>query len=224
MAALEIPEEYRSGIAKLLALDDGSAEALISALNHAPPTISTFELSSILAPKVTRVSREEIEDITDSLVSLYLTNQHHPDLEDELVEDICDAMNESGVEELKIPEDKRDHFKKLLTALLKAEAIVYPSKAIGVLRDNERMFCNARILTDIRPVFSSNVHTPPKAAVIVHMLNITYHEGRQLKDFYVGLDVDDVETLRMVLERADIEAKSIRSVLEAARLKDLSSD
>jgi hypothetical protein len=224
VAALEIPEEYRSGLAKLLALDEKSADALLSALNQAPPTMSTFELSSILAPKVKPMPRDEIEDIADSLVSLYLTNQHHPDLEDELVEDICEAMDDSGSQELKIAENKRDYFKKLLTGLLKAEAIVYPSKAIGVLRDNERMFCNARILTDIRPVFGSDVHIPPRAAVIVHMLNITYHEGRDLKEFYVGLDTDDVDTLRMVLERADIKAKSIRSVFEAAQLKDLTSE
>lgn len=224
MAALEIPEQYKSGLAKLLALRQESAEALLAALNDAPPVISTFELSSLLASKVKSVSREEIEDIADTLVSLYLTQQHHPDLADELPEDICRAMDDSDAQELKLSEGSRDRFKNLLTALLKAEALVYASKAIGVLRDNERMFCNARILTDIRPVFGSNVRTPPKAAVMVHILNITYHQGEELKEFYVGLDPDDVETLRMVLKRADLKAKSLRSVFEAAHLRDLTSD
>jgi hypothetical protein len=224
MAALRIPEEYKSGLAKLLALSEESAEALLAALNEAPPVMSTFELSSLLASKVRSVPREEIEEITDTLVSLYLSQQHHPDLGNELVEDVCRKMDDSGAQELKLSEENRDHFKNLLTALLKTEALVYPSKAIGVLRDNERMFCNARILTDIRPVFGSSVHVPPKAAVIVHMLDIIYHQGEDLKEFYVGLDADDLETLRAVLERADLKAKSLRSVFEAARLKDLTSD
>jgi hypothetical protein len=224
VAALQIPEIYKSGLAKLLALSQGSSEALLAALKDAPPVMSTFDLSSLLASKVKSVSREELEDIADTLVSLYLTQQHHPDSGDELVEDICRAMDKSDAQELKLSEENRDHFKNLLTALLKTEALVYASKAVSVLRDNERMFCNARILTDIRPIFGSRVEVPPKAAVIVQMLNITYHQGEDLKEFYVGLDTDDVETLRAVLERADLKAKSLRSVFEAARLKDLTSD
>ncbi len=224
MAIQEIPEEYKSGLARLLVLSKESPEALLAALSEAPPVMSTFELSSFLASKVKSATRKELEEVADTLVSLYFSQQHHPDLADELVEDICQKMDDSGARELKLSEENRDHFRNFLTALLKTEALVYASKAMGVLRDNERMFCNARILTDIRPVFGSSVQIPPKAAVIVHMLNITYHQGEDLKEFYVGLGVDDVETLRAVLERADLKAKSLRPVFEAARLKDLTSD
>lgn len=224
MAKLDLPDEYKSGLATLVALSDQSSAALLTALNEAPPVMSSFELSSFLSSKVGSIPSEGMEEITKMLLSLYLSQQHHPDLADELVEDVCREMNNSGVEELKLLPEYRDRFKNLLTALLKAEALVYPSKALGVLRDNERMFCNARILTDIRPVFGSSVRVAPKAAVVVHMLDIIYHQGDDVKEFYVGLDPDDLETLREVLDRADLKAKTLRSVFEAARLKDLTSE
>jgi hypothetical protein len=224
LAALEIPEEYKSGLAKLLALSRESAEVLLETLKEAPPMMSTFELSVFLTSKVESVARKEAEEIVDTLVSLYFSQQHHADVADELVEEICQKMEDSDVQELRLSKENREHFKNLLTTLLKTEALVYVSKSIGVLRDNERMFCNARILTDIRPVFGSNVQTPPKAAVIVHMLNISYHQGDDLKDFYVGMDVNDVKTLRAVLERADLKAESLKSVFDSARLKNLNSD
>src|SRR6266436_1359965 len=114
MTPLKIPEEYEGGLAKLLALSEESAEALLSALSDAPPVMSTFELSSLLTSKVASVPREEMEDILDTLVSLYLTQQNHGESANEVAEGICSAMEESGKKELKLSKENRDRFKRRL--------------------------------------------------------------------------------------------------------------
>jgi hypothetical protein len=224
MAESQILIENRRGLEKLLALSEATGEALLSALREAPPTMTTFELSLILAGKASTVSREDLEDIANALVSLYLTHHHYPDLEEELVEHICRAMDASQTPALTITNDKRDHFKRLLTALLQTEALVYSSKAIGVLRNNERMFSSARVITVIRPVFGSSVNAPPKAAVIVHMLNITYHQGNEVKEFFVGMSTEDIETFMVILGRANLKANSLEPIFDAAQLKNLNPE
>jgi len=86
------------------------------------------------------------------------------------------------------------------------------SKALDVMTEHERILCGARVITDVRSVFADPAEKPT-AAVIVHMLKISYHQNREHKDFYVALDSSDVRKLKEILQRAELKAKSLSAVL-----------
>ncbi len=90
------------------------------------------------------------------------------------------------------------------------------AKALGILRNNQNVFHEARIISEIRPVFGSNVEEPPPAAVLLHMLNITCHGTDGHKEFFIALDTDDIEVLRDVIDRAETKAESLKVMLNKA--------
>jgi hypothetical protein len=134
------------------------------------------------------------------------------------VEDVCDAVNESGIVTPRLSDDDCVAFKRRLSDLLSTDVFSIGAKALVLSREQERTFCRARIITDIRPVFGADVTQQPKAAVLIHTFRISYHEGNLLRDFYVLLDSEDIEALRELLDRADAKAKSLESVIKAANV------
>jgi hypothetical protein len=216
MAELKIPERYKGGLIKLLSLPDKSLEELISALERVRPKLFSEDLSVEIISKVQGVSPDDLIEIIETLFSLCFAGQHHETPPEELAEEVIAAMAESGIEGLPLSKENQKSFKHRLIRLFEVETLLIVAKALGVLQDNENTFCEARILTDMRPVFGSDPGTAPNAAVIVHILKFSYHHESELKDFYIALDTADIEALRKVLDRADLKAQSLKSVLEKA--------
>ena len=70
------------------------------------------------------------------------------------------------------------------------------SKADDLRTEDERVFCTAKILTDLRPVFGSHVEDGPHGMIVVHLLKIGYHSGSEkLHEFFVSLDSGDSENV-----------------------------
>ncbi|MCX6381767.1 MAG: hypothetical protein NT023_20210, partial [Armatimonadetes bacterium] len=119
---------------------------------------------------------------------------------------------------------KAEIFATYLKQILSVEQIDIIAKATSVLLDHERVYSNARVLTDIRPVFSSDVAIMPTAVLIVHMLKIGYHENGEHKEFYVALDTEDVRKLQETLERATTKDKSLKDLLGQTNLSYLATE
>jgi hypothetical protein len=88
-------------------------------------------------------------------------------------------------------------------------------------RDGERLYCEAKIISDIRPVFGAKPTARPIGAVVTHMLKCAYHEVGEHREFHVVLDGIDLELLADVVHRALLKDRTLRSLLEEMRLPDL---
>ena len=90
---------------------------------------------------------------------------------------------------------------------------------MDVATDDERIFCHARILTDMRPVFGSEIESGPAGMVIVHLMKIAFHDAtsKDHKEFYVSLDSDDLQTLKKIAERAEVKASTLKSKFSDVR-------
>lgn len=218
MAELKIPKENEKGLKALVTLDDESVRELVSALGQVSPVLYSPELSSKVASKIDAISRNDLDNVLDVLLPLYLLRERHSVSTTEIVEDVLRAMDRSDNEELKLSGARREHFKERLIELLDVESVGVGAKALEVLFENQRSFLGVRIVTEVRPIFGSRLEDPPAGALVVHMLKITYREQGQDKDFFVALDTTDVGTLRGVLDRADLKAESLRSFLEGTRV------
>jgi hypothetical protein len=121
--------------------------------------------------------------------------------------------------DLRLPHAERAQFKEKLVTLLGAEVFGIVSKAWDLRTDDERVFCHARILTDLRPVFGQTIEEGPMAMVVVHLLKLAFHRGfEKHQEFYVSLDGDDLKTLRAVIDRAEAKARTLKSSIKDVRL------
>jgi hypothetical protein len=88
-------------------------------------------------------------------------------------------------------------------------------------RDGERLYCDAKILSDIRPVFGDKPTVRPVGAVVTHTLRIGYHLGGDHREFHIILDVQDLEALKVAVDRAQAKDKTLRALLKDIKLPDL---
>ncbi len=218
MSRLRIPKDDEKGLKKLITLDDNSVQELVSALGEVSPVLFRTELASRVASALDTISRSDVDDIVGLLPPLSLLSERRGLSTTEIAEDVCQAMDDSDDEELKLSGEDRERFKERLIDLLSVESVIIGAKALELMFENQRSYSSARVVTEVRPIFGSTPGESPTGALIVHMLKITYREEDQEKEFFVALDTLDVGTLRAALDRADEKAESLRSYLEGTRV------
>jgi succinate dehydrogenase flavin-adding protein (antitoxin of CptAB toxin-antitoxin module) len=224
---LNIPEKYRQGVFKLSQLDDRTVKEIRTALgtliaaSGEPSKAAVNAVSAISA-----TNKSDFIQIAESLVAMSYVKAGADVSLQEFVKDVSDAMENLEQAEFRVPAAQRERFSATLTTLLGADEFALASKVHDLQTDDERTFCRARILTDLRPVFGSKVEDAPQGFVITHLLKLGFHSAseRQHDEFYIALDADDIKTLRGVLDRAEAKSKSLRAHLKDVRIFGLSKE
>lgn len=227
MAKLNIPARYRAGVFQIGKLDDRTIREIRAALDrilqdkdledeaaqNRPDQVAMTAVTSV--PEI----RGDIKSIAEALAALYRVRSARDIPVEEFADDVCEAMTTLDEADLRVPESNRDEFKAKLLTLLRAEVFALVAKAHDLKTDDERTFCSARILTDLRPVFGNEIEAGPRGFVVVHLLKLGYHQGsKEHKEFYLSLDADDLETLRKTIDRAEAKAKSLRPIVKDVHL------
>ena len=103
-----------------------------------------------------------------------------------------------------------------VAALLTPEGpISSGAKAAELLLEQQLVFCTARTITDLRPVFDEQAQRL-QGFLPCHTLAITCHEGGETRHLYIALDGNDIAALRRQLERAEQKERLIRRSLAEA--------
>jgi len=136
----------------------------------------------------------------------------------EFAGDVWDALRRDAPDAAAKMDESR--FKNRFIALIGQPDIqLVTSKAERLKHDAERTMIDARIITDIRSIFSQDASTPPRTMVIVHTLQMRYHDSaEEHRSIYIALDDNDLEMLGEAVERAKTKKKTLASLLESANL------
>ncbi len=216
MAELSIPEQYERGFIEIRQLGGDQVRELVSALEGVLPTRNRADLQRRVEEKTSLGLSDDLDEIMETLISLYaLRDSMGLGLQD-FVEVVDEMVNESYVEELNFANDEdRERFNAKLIQLLGVDSLDIAARAVDILYERERTIHGIpRIFTDIRPIFGADSKSDPRGAVLVHTLKIRYHEGREVKELFIGLDTEHVNELISVLERANSKAETLKQFLE----------
>jgi hypothetical protein len=216
MGALTLPEELKPALAATLSLSDEAFEQFLSQLQSAPMSFSDSELSDNLAASTKLIPPDTLSSIIEMLVTFQWVPTSAGVSTDEFLDDLVEAINETDLEvSIKSQPEK---IRSRLGSLLGAKSIAFAASARQLRRNYERTFCSAELFTDIRPIFGNEDDKPALAAIVVHTLRIGYHERNLLKDFFVALTSDDLDTLEELIEIARDQSEQLDSVLDSANL------
>lgn len=210
-----MPRLYQRGLWILRDLDAEHALALAERVESAARFRSVTELEEVVRSALPRDLSEAAHDVLDSLLALRA--QLRSDVLDvaHLVERVSSS---AGVDPGN--EQQRATFVALLDRLLRAEAIVTTAAAADLLVQHEHPYRGARIISEIRPVFSQNVEEDPRAAVLIHTLQIGHWNADGSPDgLDIALDHADLHELHKVVERAMTKAETLRRFLETSGLE-----
>jgi hypothetical protein len=150
--SLSIPEQHRSGLAKIRTLPDESASRLLAALRETPTSSKLASFVSDLVPAVSGIAPADLERIVATLYSLYQVNAYTEAPLDKFVREVLQAMELSGHADLKVPASEQDSFLERMRGLLSVSSLATLAKAQSLERDREHLFHDARILSDLTAV------------------------------------------------------------------------
>lgn len=215
----QIPEEDIPAISTLKGMPKASIDALVKSLKTVSPTADTDEMATRIADQVPSVPTKALEAVLDTLYNLYYIRELSGVKRETFLQDFIDGIQ--SVPDLAVGADEVDRLRDKFERLLNIGAFNLLSKAKRLQRDGERLYCDAKIISDIRPVFATKPTDRPTAAVVTHTLKIGYHEGGEHKEFHIILDCVDLGVLSDLVNRAQAKDTTLRGLLKEMRIPDL---
>jgi hypothetical protein len=186
------------------------AAPLLRLLEGLPEFVPTPDLQTRLAELWPEVSSDEAQRIALAMMSL--AHQRLNRAADVLGVDISESTD------LDIHDTDRERFGAVLAQLVEMPVLRTSAKAVSVLNQQERLFLDARIMSDIRPVFGDDPSERPTGAVVLHTLSIQHHTDGHTRMFNVAMDRNDLADLKLAVERAIDKAATLSRVMDDAGL------
>jgi hypothetical protein len=131
---------------------------------------------------------------------------------DDVIEAVTRALETSDAEwsqqEIEQWRKVEPSFKNLLIS----PVVRLVSTALDLMYEHENLLQNARVVTDIRPVFSEDVHRV-EGLVISHTLRLRYDSTEGDHSISVAMDEIDIQELKRQCERALLKAQTARTLM-----------
>lgn len=215
---LLIPVEDYPRIGELLQLPSATAKSLLAALQKEPPALFLRTLSNRVSKKI-GISSPKAFELLSVIVKLFSSCKKSGLGIGGFLDVLRETFVEAKTPGLTFTDDEWNNRKTFIGKLLECEdSVGVTAKALNVMVDHGRVFRDARILTDCRPVFRSNPKKPPAAAVIVHTLKISYRADHEEKEFFVALDSLDIAQLEALIKRAKIKEEALKLSLRTSKI------
>jgi len=195
----QIPERYRPGLVKLASFDDDTIAKLVETLKICPPTLHLEDIAS-LAYKQYGIDIKDTSDIVLAIKSLYPFREDEYISTEKFVSEIGRALQNDSKD---VSDEAIDKLQKRLLEFLEIEgSLEIASKADVLKTEYENIFSNSRILTDLRPVFKTDIEDGIGGALISHVLRIRYDNINGSQELFLTLDSYDISKFAEQVERA----------------------
>jgi len=212
--SIKIPKDREQCFEKLVKLSDNEIESFINAIHE----IEIADSLSKLAEKIndiTNLPYNDVRDIIKILLELYSLQYFRSIPIEQITESLCIYLKQLGNEELYPINNDWDKFKKnLLEILSQDNAITITAKAKIISNDYEKVLCNSKIYTDIRPIFTSDLEKDKPIASILHTIKIVYHKNAEHKELSIVLDSNNLQNLKKQIQRAENKEKNLINILQ----------
>jgi hypothetical protein len=221
--SLKIPTEDYPKIKRLLQLPEPTRKHFLKALQEGPPALSPGRLSVQISKKI-GINNVKTFELLSVIIKLFSSFKRTGLEIDEFLDVLGETLTKAEIPELTITADEWNNSQVFIREILECEdSIGVTARALNVMTDHGRVFIDARILTDCRPVFRSDPRKPPAAAVIVHTLKIGYRADHEDKEFFVALDSSDIAQLEALIKRAKMKENALKLSLRPSKMPILES-
>ncbi len=201
MADVFVPSEMRPALVQLAALGDDAISELCSLLEANPDVLTSRQAAFEHASKLTKFGDEGFSAI-DAVVPLLFLKASSGKSTADLVKEITARLVTGDKQEATLSTAAVPNFKKNLGRILELSKLTNRAKALSLATDSQRLFSDAKIVSDVRPVFGEDVSKPPLGAVILHSLKIGFAEDGEEREFFVTMDSKDLRELQSWITRA----------------------
>jgi hypothetical protein len=218
---LRVPKHHVEPLSLLLRAPENQFAAFERELARAERPSSLRGLIIETARRAGWPTPQAADTLAGLLLSLSSIADSMPDMRvDEFVSTVATAAEETGEEQLRASREQWDVLRNRLERLLGPKTRLWLwAKATALFTEQERLFCDARILTDIRPIFDRNAADGPAALSVIHTLKLILHTtSEEVQEFFIALDSDDLLTLKQTIQRAEEKQTALESLIQRTGL------
>lgn len=200
----------------MVRLDPAKKAGLLRTLKEGKPSLDLDEIATTFAAQY-GVETEAAKRIIWMLQNMYSSRVQMGASANDFAEGLARAANAVDSSSYKAPSHEVASSKDFLRDVLSLDTTLgIVSRGMSILLEQERLFSECRVFSDVRPVFDADLGAAPSAAVIVHKLKIDYQQDDENKSFFVSLDATDLMRLRDVVERAIKKDAGLRHSMASA--------
>ena len=211
MPTLDLPPDRRAAMVKVAKMSENDVEAILHVFKGIQLSADRRSPKEIVRDAFKPLGASEV-GVT--LYELYRIKESAGVTTDGFITDLlADVQKDKDFQEADGPV-----FRERIVRLLDIGPLSIISKAYLLQRDHQKVYCEAKILSDIRPVFSVDSPIAPVGAVLSHVLKVTYHENDRHREFFVALDSLDIKALKEVLDRAVDKNDQLEKLLSSFKL------
>ena len=207
-----IPEMAETPLAEFAKLPKQQVSKLIEAIRASKPALGIDQFAINVASK-SDLELQQVGRILSMFAGMYLARIEAGKSLEEFASDLSEALKRRGNKDA-VSVDWSVFAESVQAILASEDSLGVTAKALDLLTDYEHGLHSCRIITDIRHVFASDPTARPKAAVVVHMLNLVYHEIDDMKEIYIALDASDLARLKSAIERAQAKESNLRQMMK----------
>jgi hypothetical protein len=222
VSELKIPKEYEQGIVFIRSLSDSDVNRILDVFRDESLTLDPATIASLVRPILAQRSENEVENFVEALCSLYFLRAHAEVDIGKFIDDLIEAVSESENKQVQTTDpEELAHLRSTFKSLLTVQALSTQTKAQELQRDFANIFWDAKVITDIRPIWDGDVRRPPVGTVVTNTLKLEYHHAGGHGELYVYIDKEDIDTLLSALKRAKNKTATIESLATANWMKIL---
>ena len=218
---LRIPDSHQSVLAELVSLPDDEFVRLARALREVPAGATERAFAMGVADRL-GLDADKVFETVRLLGMLFRLREAMELDREEFLAEVQVASENTGHADLMSPKVDWQKARSRTDSLLDGTATLgLTSKAADLLAEHSKVLCTSRVLTDLRPIFGSDVTAEPTAILVVHKLRLGYHENGELHHTYFAMDADDIAELQAALDRAVKKAASLTEMAKRTQVRVL---
>jgi hypothetical protein len=208
---LIIPRRHQEALERLARLKEDDFAAILKIVGEPVTTFRRGELVSGIVDAIATFDAGDAQLLLASVLNAQTTRQRQGWSPVEAAEAIADASDLDT-------DDLGKRLVQRLVAIFDLPSLFQVAKAIDLLTEHEHVFHDARIVTDIRPIFSDERPQEPIAAMIMQQIKIEYHDEGGIRAVFLALDASDLLKLREIIDRAQEKHETLRSVIASMQM------
>lgn len=209
MTNIRIPIGHRDPLLFVARADDEDYRAVTNCWDTAPAGV--LRRTDLLAALT-----EHVGEIADSLIDALLGARSFGANRDWSPE--LNAERVSSSETLDLEEEERARLRVRLEELFERPALDLFARAVSIHAEDRNVYCSARTLSDLRPIFSRGDNPKPEGAIIRHTLTFDVHIDGRLESIAISADENALTQLASAIERALQKGEALRSIAASSDL------
>lgn len=215
---VSIPESELPSLKLLAHTDQGVLEAIEQQLRKQQPSLDVEAVGRLVAREA-GLDEATVVSIVEVLWRLAFVCRKLDLSTDVFIDALGAGLQELGdtrwtAADAEAWNARRDYIARVLTP---EGNIGIAAKSGELLFEQQLIFCTARTLTDVRPVFDESAERI-QVFLPFHTLAITCHEAGETRQIHIAMDSGDIVRLRKQLERAEQKEKLLTQELTKAGL------